>query len=782
MRLLILLSLSISFLHYLIFFAVSFLSPSISVLIVYDHETLDASTAVISLSFKVSKESSGAALPVAWHLPFSCLRLLTVLVAFAKMVLLPAGILVLLYTFRSTNFVSAQASSSETYSLSDEITNIIPPCARTCFTSFIQSNYPSSACTTAPTLDCLCSHSSTSGYTVGEGAVQCIISEDNAKFCQGSSATADVAKNAYNMCVGKANALPNTHATITATLVIETQSPSPSTLPSVVVAATTPSDTSVSNSIISASLSSSTAESGIPTSPPSVSNQAGITNTPTVIAVSQTAQASNSTIPVGLTTPQITGIAVGGGVAAILAVGGLILWACLRRKKILRNDRDSDFGFEVQHGNSMEHMFRGGADKQFGNIGPGGTANGVAAKLPPKIPPRLDTDQNMFSRRSIPALEIGVAISPDRNQVADGPWGQRHASKLLPEKPTLPKLAVVIPEQPSSRPWHPPIAQDRSAGVRQGGGRDSVATQFEEDVLSPEDASARTGGNLDIGFAYTPQQVVLPQPTTWQMTEPPRSMTVPPQAVVKPLEIRKSQSHQSFSKPLRPRTGGSSVYSETDFNATHPNSIIHDQSWRSDQNYLQTQNNPYETYQPYQPRKPKQSDSGSITSIESAAQVEPRNVDPHIADLSPVVESPVGRSPVSYPRIPQRLSDRGLLPLKQPNYEPVAAERWARTFSESTTSTNTKRSVRNTRPEQLPLPNHIESTSSSPSLLAKRRGNKAAPSLNLSSQGAAGRGKPTWRVVTQIGNEEREDLPPTPGWTPKLTPKKIGDEMYFDVK
>jgi len=90
------------------------------------------------------------------------------------------SLLLLLYAF-STN---ANAS----FTLTPEVTNFIPSCAQACFISFLDSNFDNSTCGTTPALDCLCSHNTTTGYTVGEGGVQCIISEDNIGFCKGNDA------------------------------------------------------------------------------------------------------------------------------------------------------------------------------------------------------------------------------------------------------------------------------------------------------------------------------------------------------------------------------------------------------------------------------------------------------------------------------------------------------------------------------------------------------------------------------------------------------------------
>jgi hypothetical protein len=79
-------------------------------------------------------------------------------------------------------------ATTVSYTLTSEITKFIPSCAQECFKSFLDVNFLSTTCSTTPTLDCLCSHNSTSGYTAGEGAVQCIISEVNIGFCKGNDA------------------------------------------------------------------------------------------------------------------------------------------------------------------------------------------------------------------------------------------------------------------------------------------------------------------------------------------------------------------------------------------------------------------------------------------------------------------------------------------------------------------------------------------------------------------------------------------------------------------
>jgi hypothetical protein len=88
----------------------------------------------------------------------------------------------ILLTYAFSNYANAA------FILTPELTKFVPTCAQACFLSFLDSNFDAGICDPAPTLDCLCSHNTTTGYTVGEGAVQCIISEDNIGFCKGNDA------------------------------------------------------------------------------------------------------------------------------------------------------------------------------------------------------------------------------------------------------------------------------------------------------------------------------------------------------------------------------------------------------------------------------------------------------------------------------------------------------------------------------------------------------------------------------------------------------------------
>lgn len=80
---------------------------------------------------------------------------------------------------------AASAAASTTVSLSSDFSSIIPSCAQECFLSFVAVNYPDidDECGSTPSLQCLCSRAGASGFTIGEGAVQCITAEKAIGFC-----------------------------------------------------------------------------------------------------------------------------------------------------------------------------------------------------------------------------------------------------------------------------------------------------------------------------------------------------------------------------------------------------------------------------------------------------------------------------------------------------------------------------------------------------------------------------------------------------------------------
>lgn len=57
-------------------------------------------------------------------------------------------------------------------------------CARPCFESFIDVNFPGIDCGGADSaLECVCQPTGASGFTVGEGAVQCLLAAASTEIC-----------------------------------------------------------------------------------------------------------------------------------------------------------------------------------------------------------------------------------------------------------------------------------------------------------------------------------------------------------------------------------------------------------------------------------------------------------------------------------------------------------------------------------------------------------------------------------------------------------------------
>lgn len=702
--------------------------------------------------------------------------------------------------------------------------------------------------------------------------------------------TEAVVVNAYTMCNGQAKALPNTHSTITATLIVQ------SSMPSIVLIA--PSTTAMPNSALKSS--SFVGITSPKTTAPSTLDIQTATRSPTETSAtisSKTAQAASETASVTptLTESQIVGITVASVGGGALAVGILILFACWRRRK---RARDSDM-LPFQLDPSYDYGFKGPTEIVKKRKGPGGTANGIAAKVAPPVPPRIDTGSpNIFARRSIQPDTIGLAISPERNEVAD----RRHSSKLLPDKPTL---TLKVPKQQAGKvgdmlKFSPPVGQPSAIN------RQSTATQFEEDDDSADTAVAgredwgRGSGDQILEKQTGDWRTIRPVPpdagsapqfiissTDWRPPNPytkTAAQTAAPAPAsgfeVKPLNIGRSIG--SFSRPLvvgndpfprppppaqleipsrtnRPITQSSSIYS------TH-NSLPPSDAGR---NSAAARRKSYKQSGPYD----RQMSTGSLTSFESADSVDPQ---PKTAgtDLSPVVESPAsGRSPVSYPKIPGRLSRdyiRMVPPPPQPDFAAVFSSQsqmkpWK--VAEMNAQRERDRVQRQSQAQSqelgiaqqgaqyqqrqqreyiapsaaynsIPAHNHLQppfpnpyhpnqtpqymparpgprtqnpsnsrsssmvsQNSNASSLLAKRRGEQKAHALMLMNEEDKKRQQSKWRVLEKSDKEramspnwrpqlagegtmqvvERTDLPATPGWIPKLTPTRKGDELFLSV-
>ncbi|KIH88001.1 hypothetical protein SPBR_07821 [Sporothrix brasiliensis 5110] len=82
--------------------------------------------------------------------------------------------------------VPARPAAANVIDLPSEIVAFVPSCASACFSTFVNNNFPLGICGKDPTFQCLCEHAGTNGFTVGEGALACIASEDSTGRCTGT--------------------------------------------------------------------------------------------------------------------------------------------------------------------------------------------------------------------------------------------------------------------------------------------------------------------------------------------------------------------------------------------------------------------------------------------------------------------------------------------------------------------------------------------------------------------------------------------------------------------
>lgn len=86
----------------------------------------------------------------------------------------------------------------------------VPSCALECLQVFIANNYHNHECSVTANLNLLCATGTVSGLTIGEGALQCVVSD-----CP--NANLDT-QSGYTVCQGVPGAQPNMAETITATI------------------------------------------------------------------------------------------------------------------------------------------------------------------------------------------------------------------------------------------------------------------------------------------------------------------------------------------------------------------------------------------------------------------------------------------------------------------------------------------------------------------------------------------------------------------------------------
>lgn len=710
------------------------------------------------------------------------------------------------------------------------------------------------------------------------------------------------------MCSNVANAAPQTHSTIVATLVI------PSGTGAIIVPTAT-----VTKSIITSS----------PTPPrtSSLDLTLSISSTPTTSLETSPASATSSSPPSAasttsrLTNVQIAGISIGVAATVALAIGLIFLARCVRRRRF--GDQES----------SLMRTSRG--SRGFGLLKSSQNSPQLQISAPiSKTPVEMDF-RRPGDRESILPSAIGLAISPppsvaSASMSAANTAHYGRSQRYTPEAqqaPALPKpaLTLTIPQESEQQQQQQPARREsRMASTN----RESVVTEFAEDGEQldsaatgprvwrppPSDPQSATTyyvadkwGNWTLGSPDRRSQAAeLEVPGRHSMTRAERArdalpespvegtanaLPVPPKPTVaklgSPIAFRDKSTASGF-------TMSPSVYST---NFSTPPSI----ALPSGSNPMPKNLPPPSTYfdlmrksstadrrgstHRRKSRRASRADrrisSGSATTIESASgELDDEDMiddEPQEGmDLSPVEESPPctpispGTSPVSYPPIPgsrqstpqkgaalslfpsplrtsvsnpyghQNPTIRAVEPVKSHrtpspnqvprvgqslnpgslnpnhNYNPSKIRTGSPEVRAGPSAPRQQQQQQQRRPSpaqqassnlrvdtasgQRPMHHRVDSAqtlqsaesynSNASSLLAKRLGADRAAALALGG-GAAGPSKPSkWKrdggngqgapgFVTDGGHVP---LPSTPGWLPKLTPTRRGDDLFLNVQ
>ena len=376
--------------------------------------------------------------------------------------------------------LTARQSNDGSICLPSDLLAAVPDCAANCLLDFALTNYQDNTCPFTSSLTYLCTSTTSSGLTIGEGSIQCIVSR-----CTGDELTI---LNSYNTCDSVPGAIPKAASVITATIQpASTASPTAmdTPLPPIIGNPTTTQDvTSIVMASGIPSLAPPPAASSNPSEPTSSSFSSTDTLQPSSTTGSGGSSSTNTSTAVadraapsaGLSSGSIAGIGIG---ASLLTFGilALIYWRCQRREKLKRR-RSTRWSMH-------------GARTPPPNY-----------DLPPDVPPTTtvpeteflaaptstqrfysaapaEEKRRSFWRRSIKPEDIGVAVSPHVNE-ASSPTSfssQRSMMNLLPKVPEK------LPTRSIQGLWPAPLKLESARNRQSRPFRPlSDVTVFDEDI------------------------------------------------------------------------------------------------------------------------------------------------------------------------------------------------------------------------------------------------------------------------------------------------------------
>ncbi|PMB66811.1 hypothetical protein BM221_007807 [Beauveria bassiana] len=391
--------------------------------------------------------------------------------------LTPLTAVILLHHARQP--ASAETTLSVPARLRDDVAAFLPACAVPCLASFIAANYARGDDTDQYlTLDFVCAYRGRSGYTVAEGALQCLTAERSVGFCDDEVKDVKVNK----ICSGRKDVAKNQGGAMTATLRYASQSGvltfAPVTTSLSAVPIPTPTETSTTST---SSSTSSFTETTLMTAT-STRSSTTITTTPLSTQTTTSSPTSTPEVPAADTSSsppfskgQIAGISIG----AICLAAGVAFGLILLVRSLLRRRRR-------RHSGSTIGSFIGGGP-------PGGGGGGGAGYMTAR-----DT--------------WGYGFDKTTPTPTSTPTRPRPLSKLLPAKPDMtPANAIRIGFSPPPPP--PPAATYQETRGAQSPQQQSFLHPIAAQFMRPSAVSAAaTARDTSLRLVIPDSQPLPPPP------------------------------------------------------------------------------------------------------------------------------------------------------------------------------------------------------------------------------------------------------------------------------
>lgn len=584
--------------------------------------------------------------------------------------------------FLSMPMLLARAGPLPTTSLSPDITRIVPSCAISCLQNFVAVNYPTDLCS-SQNFNCLCQSSSTDGYTLGEGALTCLVAR-----CLEQD---DVHRYAvYDICQNIPGALPNTHSTLIAnwpsapTGAVDPSYTAPSTSATVAsTSSTIPSLSTTLPSPPSTALASST-DSGLRTSASRASSKieqnqtshtglmASATTAPSMITTSsqvasgapsspaRTAQEPSSThtaaaagntsaaapAPV-LTKPQVAGIIVASVGAALVAAGLCLLLVCFRCRKARRRNSDTSMiGDKVMNTRESTPDMQAIAARDFGTRGRATRSSHGGA-------------QAWVQTTHAEPHNVGPAVNPRRStSVAEEPSPRtprspRITSQLLPEK-SIRQSYTIFPPKPRT-----PVTGPRSS--QRISHNHANPMQVYEPGRSPPMNGPNFPSSHDTSQADLQgdsRQRSLSDPFYEPRTASYRGVSMIPEPLV---PAQRTPSHEYRPSTHQPTHTVSLRTQQPSLPRTHPPPPTVDQHYLEAIDRSHSQRRPRRNTSTHSSQYTRFSEGSDITTFEEGDELEPIPPLPQQRHaLSPVAEmrtTPRALASVLYPAVPKTAAE-----------------------------------------------------------------------------------------------------------------------------